>query len=140
MRVLVGAAADEVEEDEGDGGDDEGDVGLVPLVAQRRQEARTARLALVAQIRRVVAPPPAVRVSGGPRRVRPHRRANVAEPAHRRRPAAAGLLYPHQEKHESSSVVRDSESTFQMLRNFIGIYRSHPATLLSLDLMHFSCI
>uniref|UniRef100_A0A0D9YPE4 CASP-like protein n=1 Tax=Oryza glumipatula TaxID=40148 RepID=A0A0D9YPE4_9ORYZ len=46
LGVLVGAAADEVEEDEGDGGDDEGDVGAVPLGAERREEARAARLAL----------------------------------------------------------------------------------------------
>lgn len=130
VRVLVGAAADEVEEDEGDGGDDERDVGLVPLAPQRRQEARAARLALVAQLRRVVAPQAAVRVGRGPRRVRPHRRAHVPEPAHRRG-LAATRLHPHHTTPEAPSVVRDSEPTFQlsysMLRNFTGI--NHPATL-----------
>lgn len=91
LGVLVGAAADEVEDDEADGGNDERDVGLVPLVAKRLQEAGLAGLALVAELGRVVAPQPAVRVRRRPRRSRPHRRAHVVEPAHRRRLAATRL-------------------------------------------------
>jgi hypothetical protein len=91
LRVLVGAAADEVEEDERDGGHDERDVGLVPLVAQSLQEAGLAGLAVVAELPRVAAPQPAVRVRRWVRRLRPHRRAHVAETAYRRWLAATRL-------------------------------------------------
>ena len=112
VRVLVGAAADEVEEDERDGGDDERDVGLVPLAPQRRQEARAARLALVAQLRRVVAPQAAVRVRRGPRQIRPHRRAHVPEPAHRQGLSVARLRPHHTTPHQKLRQL--SEPTFQL--------------------------
>lgn len=104
LRVLEGAAADDVEEDERDGGDDEGDVGPAPLLPQGAQHPGLAGAALVAELRRVVPPRGAVRVRSRVRRVHPHRRAHVRVPAHRRRLAAARLQNAHDQVDCASDI------------------------------------
>lgn len=110
LRVLEGAAADDVDDDERDGGGDERHVGPAPLVAQGAQHAGLAGAAPVAELPGVVAPRAAVRVRRRVRRARPHRRGHVRVSARRRRLAATGLHGRQpQSKSRASGCARGQE-------------------------------